>query len=84
MPFSQIFDVPRMVMALNMTILEWHMVKDLELAHGQNVWDGIGCWNLMEVDDIRAPEAERGPRGSITPSILALGASARSRRLHCC
>ncbi|RPD59329.1 hypothetical protein L226DRAFT_548405 [Lentinus tigrinus ALCF2SS1-7] len=75
MPFSQTFDVPRMVVALNIPILEWHMVKNLELARNQNVFDEIGCWNIMEVNDIHAPESERGPRGSITPSLLGLDIS---------
>ncbi|RDX51420.1 hypothetical protein OH76DRAFT_1417184 [Lentinus brumalis] len=75
MPFSQIFDVPRMVLALNTPILEWHMVKDLELARSQKTYDELGCWNVWEAVDLHPPENERGPRGSVTPSLLNLDIS---------
>ncbi|KAI0770948.1 hypothetical protein BD413DRAFT_626744 [Trametes elegans] len=71
LPFSDIFDVPRMVSALNAPILEWHMVKDLERAHAEDVKDEIGCWNIWEVDNVPSD----GPRGSYTTTLLNLDIS---------
>ncbi|KAI0638784.1 hypothetical protein C8Q77DRAFT_1151813 [Trametes polyzona] len=69
--FSDIFDVPRMVVALNTPILEWHMVKDLDRAQSENVKDELGCWNIWEVDNVEA----QGPRGSYSTTLLNLDIS---------
>ena len=58
-----------MVSALNAPILEWHMVKDLERSHAEDVKDEIGCWNIWEVDNVPSD----GPRGSYTTTLLGLG-----------
>ncbi|OBZ79026.1 hypothetical protein A0H81_00085 [Grifola frondosa] len=68
LPFSEIFDVPRLITALNAPVLEWSQVKDLEAAARQDVQDIIGCWNVWEVDNVGAD----GPRGSFTPHLLNL------------
>ncbi|KAI0369986.1 hypothetical protein BV20DRAFT_996130 [Pilatotrama ljubarskyi] len=70
-PFSEIFDLPRMVSALNSPILEWHMVKDIERSHAENAKDEIGCWNIWEVDNMQSD----GPRGSYSTVLLNLDIS---------
>ncbi|KAL1940582.1 hypothetical protein VTO73DRAFT_8017 [Trametes versicolor] len=69
--FSDIFDVPRLVLALNAPVLEWHMVKDLERAQSENVKDALGCWNIWEVDNLQS----KGPRGSYSTTLLNLDIS---------
>ena len=54
-----------------MPILEWHMVKDLGRAYQEEARDEIGCWNIMEVDDMHNPRA----RESYTTTLLNLGTS---------
>ncbi|CDO74776.1 hypothetical protein BN946_scf185001.g24 [Trametes cinnabarina] len=62
LPFSEIFDVPRLVRAIDSPVLEWHIVKDLDLAHAHASRDHIGCWNIWEVDNVFSD----GPRGNIS------------------
>ncbi|KAI9070174.1 hypothetical protein FKP32DRAFT_1599461 [Trametes sanguinea] len=69
LPFSEIFDVPRLARAIDSPVLEWHMVKDVDLAHSHASRDHIGCWNIWEVDDLHSD----GPRGSYSTALLALG-----------
>ncbi|OSD05608.1 hypothetical protein PYCCODRAFT_1464961 [Trametes coccinea BRFM310] len=71
LPFSEIFDVPRLARAINTPILEWHMVKDVERAHAHASRDHIGCWNIWEVDHMFSD----GPRGSYSTALLALDIS---------
>ena len=69
LPFSEIFDVPRMALGTNTPILEWHMVKDVDRAHSEHAKDEIGCWNIWESVQIY----EHYPRHSWVPVWLKLG-----------
>lgn len=69
MPFSAIFDLPRLRRALNIPVLEWQEVKDPRSEET----DILGCWNIFEVDDMRAS----GPRESRNPISLVLGTYSR-------
>ncbi|KAI0668727.1 hypothetical protein C8Q78DRAFT_1071184 [Trametes maxima] len=71
LPYSDIFDVPRMVLALNTPILEWHMIKDLEHLQTPDARDELGCWNIWEVDNMQST----GPRGSYSTELLNLDIS---------
>ena len=71
LPFSRVFDVPRMSRAIGTPILDWTMIKDIQRALQEDVYDQLGCWNVWEVQDVAAD----GPRGSYTPVLLNLGAS---------
>ncbi|KAI8983184.1 hypothetical protein BD414DRAFT_547951 [Trametes punicea] len=71
LPFSEIFDVPRMSLALDSPILEWHMVKDSDRSHAEGVKDELGCWNIWEVDNVHSD----GPRGSYSTVLLNLDIS---------
>ncbi|KAH9891311.1 hypothetical protein C8Q73DRAFT_651429 [Cubamyces lactineus] len=71
LPFSEIFDIPRMALGTNMPILEWHMVKDVDRAHAEHAKDEVGCWNIWEVDNLQSD----GPRGSYSPILLTLDVS---------
>ncbi|PCH33026.1 hypothetical protein WOLCODRAFT_129563 [Wolfiporia cocos MD-104 SS10] len=66
--FSEIFDIQRLSIALNLPILEWHQIKDIELAESLKEQDELGCWNIWEVDNIHSG----GPRGSYSALILDL------------
>ncbi|KAH9947399.1 hypothetical protein B0H21DRAFT_341109 [Amylocystis lapponica] len=69
--FSDIFDVPRLIRSLNIPVLEWHQVKDVDLAWSSGETDELGCWNIWEVDDIRSD----GPRQSYSTQVLKLDIS---------
>ncbi|KAI0641196.1 hypothetical protein C8Q79DRAFT_1003897 [Trametes meyenii] len=71
LPYSDIFDVPRMVLALNTPILEWHMIKDLEHSQTPDARDELGCWNIWEVDNMQST----GPRSSYSTELLNLDIS---------
>ncbi|KAI0757700.1 hypothetical protein C8Q80DRAFT_1265570 [Daedaleopsis nitida] len=71
LPFSEIFDVPRMSVALNHPIVEWHKLKDIARAREENVYDELGCWNIMEVNDMH----NKAVRGSYSTVVLALDIS---------
>lgn len=66
-PFSEVFDVPRLSKAIDLPILEWHQVKDTESEEIEE----LGCWSVW-ASVSRPPE---GPRGSRVPSDLGLDIS---------
>ena len=66
-PFSTIFDVPRMERELGMDIIEWKDVKNTVTEDHQ---DKIGCWTLWATAEGR-PDGE--PRGSRHQYSLHLG-----------
>ena len=70
LPFSRVFDVPRMSITLDTPLVEWSYVKHLNDAGVEHERDPIGCWNVWEVQDVHSA----GPRGSYTPILLDLGA----------
>lgn len=65
-PFSAVFDLPRLSKTLGFPVLEWHQVKDPSSTE----LDVLGCWNIWQVDNLEAS----GPRDSRTPGRLHLGA----------
>ena len=71
LPFSRVFDVPRMSRAIGTPVLDWTMIKDIQHALREDMYDQIGCWSIWEVQDVAAD----GPRGSYTPVLLNLGTS---------
>ena len=71
LPFSRVFDVPRMSRAINTPLLDWAQVKDLGRAVSEEGLDAVGCWNIWEAQSVYAD----GPRGSYTPILLGLGTS---------
>ena len=69
LPFSRVFDVPRMSRALDTPLLDWAEVKDLDRAWAAEAQDTLGCWNIWQVQSVHAD----GPRGSYTSVLLGLG-----------
>jgi hypothetical protein len=63
-PFSEIFDVPRMSATFRMPLVEWHEVKDIESTE----IDVLGCWTVW--DTVR----KEGPRDSLLYQVQNLGA----------
>ncbi|TCD65886.1 hypothetical protein EIP91_002046 [Steccherinum ochraceum] len=51
-PFSEIFDLPRMERELGMDIIEWKDVKDRRSEE----LDALGCWNVFQVANMHASE----------------------------
>jgi hypothetical protein len=63
-PFSEIFDVPRMSATFRQPFVEWHEVKDIDSTE----IDTLGCWSVW--DAVR----KEGPRDSLLYKVQNLGA----------
>ncbi|EAU89478.2 hypothetical protein CC1G_07704 [Coprinopsis cinerea okayama7 len=66
-PFSDVFDIPRLRKELKMPIVEWNEVK----ANTSQEFDEVGCWNTWEA----AAPWEGKPRFSRQPEMLGLDIS---------
>ncbi|KAL0956952.1 hypothetical protein HGRIS_003053 [Hohenbuehelia grisea] len=56
-PFSEVFDLPRLRQLLGKPVLEWREVKDRE----SNIVEDLGCWNIWEAVHMH----EKHPRISV-------------------
>ncbi|KAG6330606.1 hypothetical protein ID866_8483 [Astraeus odoratus] len=65
-PFSEVFDIPRLSRTLRMPILEWDQVKDLN----STTVDELGCWAVWPTI---AYNDNTPPRGSRNIPALKLG-----------
>jgi hypothetical protein len=70
-PFSEIFDLPRLSAALGTPLVEWHEVKDIDSKEV----DTLGCWSVWNT--VR----KEGPRKSILFDVQQLGTVSAS---DCC
>jgi hypothetical protein len=62
-PFSEIFDLPRLQAALRVPLVEWHEVKDIESEET----DTLGCWSVWNT--VR----QQGPRDSLLYEVQRMG-----------
>ncbi|KAJ6520331.1 hypothetical protein C8R45DRAFT_954802 [Mycena sanguinolenta] len=67
LPFGEVFNVPRLRLALGTPVLEWRDVKQTE----SEVLDDIGCWNVWESVQYSA----KAPRHSVVHDKLRLDIS---------
>lgn len=74
-PFSSIFDLPRLSETLGFPVLEWQQVKDPNSTE----LDVLGCWNIWQVDNLEST----GPRDSRIPYRLQLGQSLWLHEFSC-
>jgi hypothetical protein len=67
-PFSEIFDIERLAVALRTPVVEWHEVKDIESEDVET----LGCWSVWAT-----VQPEQGARKSMLTPVQKLGAYAR-------
>jgi hypothetical protein len=64
LPFSKVFDLPRLRKETGKEFLEWHEVK----MPSSDVVEVLGCWSIWET-----MHPDEGPHVTPTPRALKLG-----------
>jgi len=68
-PFSEVFDIPRLSRAINLPIIEWLDVKNFTSPDAE--LDAIGCWSVWQSSQFHDPD----PRGSYSADQVLLDIS---------